>query len=311
MMACVFSGQGAQKPGMGFDLYESDPAAREIYRIAENVLGRDLLTLDEQQLVQTRFAQPAIVAMSLSVWSAFVRQAPKVSVMAFAGFSLGEYSALGAAGVLEPPDLLALVQERARLMQEVAETINGEMYAVMGLDGSVVSELLEQASFAGKVFAVNFNSPGQTVIAGLADEMPACCRMLRTAGAGKIRKLQVSGAFHTPLMQPAATKLKDFARSLNFRPAKTPLYANNSAEPLPADVDWPEYLAQHICQPVRWSDEVSRLGQDGCDLFLEFGPGKVLTGLIRRILPDVTALPVESKASLDAALSAVADKVRT
>jgi len=109
MMACVFSGQGAQKPGMGFDLYESDPAAREIYRIAENVLGRDLLTLDEQQLVQTRFAQPAIVAMSLSVWSAFVRQAPKVSVMAFAGFSLGEYSALGAAGVLELPDLLALV----------------------------------------------------------------------------------------------------------------------------------------------------------------------------------------------------------
>ena len=121
MMACVFSGQGAQKPGMGIDLYESDPAAREIYRTAENVLGYDLLTLDEQQLVQTCFAQPAIVAMSLSVWSAFVRQAPKVPVMAFAGFSLGEYSALGAAGVLEPPDLLALVQDRARLMQEVAE----------------------------------------------------------------------------------------------------------------------------------------------------------------------------------------------
>lgn len=311
MMACIFSGQGAQKPGMGIDLYESDPAAREIYRTAENVLGYDLLTLDEQQLAQTRFAQPAIVAMSLSVWSAFVRQARKVPVMAFAGFSLGEYSALGAAGVLELPDLLALVQERARLMQEAAETTHGEMYAVMGPDGSVISELLTQPPFAGKIFAVNFNSPGQTVIAGPADEMPACCRMLSAAGAGKIRKLQVSGAFHTPLMQSAANKLKIFARSLTFRPAEVPLYSNNSAAPLSSDMDWPEYLAQHMCQPVHWSDEVLRLGQDGCDLFLEFGPGKVLTGLIRRILPDVAALPVENKASLDGALLAVAGRDRS
>lgn len=305
MIACVFSGQGAQKPGMGVDLSQQSEAARKVYKIASDVLDCDLLALGEPELAQTRYAQLSIVTMSLAAWAAFCEGAADLPAPAFAGFSLGEYSALGAAGVLDLPDLFRLVRERARLMQEASDAIPGVMYAVMGLEEDTLLQVVGQPEFDGKVFAVNFNSPGQTVIAGLASAAEICVNELSSAGARKIRKLNVSGAFHTPLMEPAARQLTDFARGLTFHSPHAPLYANGTAAPIPLNTNWPDYLAQHMCSPVRWTNEILRLHQDGCQTFVEFGPGKILTGLIRKIVPDCPAFAVEDCRTLSDALAAL------
>jgi len=304
MIACVFSGQGSQKPGMGTDLCAVSPAARAVYGQASAVLGFDVLALDEEQLTQTRYAQLAIVTLSMAAWAAFKEQAGTLPPLAFAGFSLGEYSALGAAGVLDLPELLALVQERSRLMQEATDSVAGAMYAVMGMDEQLLLEVVARPQFAGQVFAVNFNSPGQIVIAGLEGAAAACAEELTAAGARKIRKLNVSGAFHTPLMADAAHRLTEYARRLTFRTPTAPFYSN-SGRCLSPDVSWPEYLSEHMCSPVRWTEEVLQLHADGAEKFIEFGPGKVLTGLIRKITADVPAMPVEDSKTLADAVSAL------
>lgn len=305
MIACVFSGQGSQKTDMGQELCAQSPAARSVYAAAADFLGFDLLTLDEEQLAQTRFAQLSIVTMSLAAWAAFKESAGDLPTTAFAGFSLGEYSVLVAAGVLTLTDLLKLVNERARLMQAASDATPGVMYAVMGMDDAILLEVVGQPQFAGKVYAVNFNCPGQTVIAGLEEPAAACVEALTAAGARKIRRLNVSGAFHTPLMQPAAEQLTAFAGGLTFSQPSGVVYSNTSGLPLPADTDWPAYLALHMCSPVRWTAEVSNLKQDGAAAFFEFGPGKVLTGLIRKITPESVVQPVEDSRTLADALAAL------
>jgi [acyl-carrier-protein] S-malonyltransferase len=214
---------------------------------------------------------------------------------------------LGAAGVLELPSLLTLINERARLMQEACEATPGAMYAVIGFDDDRLLDIVGQPRYAGQVFAVNFNCPGQTVIAGFEAPAAACAEELTAAGARKPRRLNVSGAFHTPLMEPAAQKLAVFARGLTFHEPAGAIYTNTSGARMPAGTDWPAYLASHMCGPVRWTREILNMQQDGCHTFIEFGPGKVLAGLIRKILPDGTAaLPVEDSVTLAAALAAVA-----
>ena len=308
MIAAVFSGQGSQKPGMGSELCTASAAARAVYEQASGLSGFDVLALDKEQLAQTRFAQLAIVTMSLAAWAAFKEQVPALPPAAFAGFSLGEYSALGAVGVLDLPDLLALVQERARLMQDATDAVAGSMYAVMGMDEQLLLEVVARPQFAGQVFAVNFNSPGQTVIAGLEGPAADCAGELTAAGARKIRKLNVSGAFHTPLMADAARQLAEYARRLDFKAPVAPFYSN-TGRILASDVSWPDYLAEHMVSPVRWTGEVLRLQTDGADKFFEFGPGKVLTGLICKIVADTPALPVEDSKTLGDAVSALASGV--
>lgn len=305
MIACVFSGQGSQKTGMGQELCTQSPAARSVYAEAADFLGFDLLTLDDEQLAQTRFAQLSIVTMSLAAWAAFKESAGDLPSTVFAGFSLGEYSVLGAAGVLTLTGLLTLVDERARLMQAVSDATPGVMYAIMGMDDAKLLEVVGQPQYAGKVYAVNFNCPGQTVIAGLEEPAAVCVEALTAAGARKIRRLNVSGAFHTPLMQSAAEQLTAFARSLSFRQPSSIIYSNSSGFQLPADTDWPVYLATHMCSPVRWTDEVLQLRHNGAAAFFEFGPGKVLTGLIRKITPESIVQPVEDSRTLADALAAL------
>ncbi len=298
MIACIFSGQGSQKEGMGQDLCLSSGAAAKIYEDAKRQLGIDLLALTSEELAQTRYAQISIVVMSLAAYAA-LQEKKAFKPAAMAGFSLGEYSALGASGVLSQNDLLDLVQERARLMQEASDKTPGVMYAVLGLDDQPLMDVVNRPEYAGKVFAVNFNCPGQVVIAGFESECAACAEALQAAGARKIRQLNVSGAFHTVLMQDAAERLAAFARSLTFNPPSCPLYSNANGQMIPDDVDWPDYLAAHMCSPVRWTSEIQNLEQAGIRTFIELGPGKVLTGLVKKIATDAVAMPGENQAMLD------------
>jgi [acyl-carrier-protein] S-malonyltransferase len=261
--------------------------------------------LSEEDLAQTRYTQLSVVTLSLAAWEAMKEVQELAGPVAFAGFSVGEYSAMGAAGVLDLPDLLGLVKVRARLMQEATEKTPGAMYAVIGLDDSVLQEVLERPDFKNRVFASNLNCPGQVVIGGYEESADACAEALKTAGARRLTRLKVNAAFHTPLMEPAANELATYARKLTFRQPAGPFYSNLTASLMDTNQNWPGYLASQMKNPVRWSEEVSRMTGDGCATWLEFGPGKVLTGLIRKIVTGSTPWPVEDGKTLDDAVNAL------
>ncbi|NLO37306.1 MAG: ACP S-malonyltransferase [Clostridiaceae bacterium] len=302
MHSIIFSGQGAHYAGMGVALCQASPAARSLYQTASGCLGLDLLTLTADQLSQTRFAQPAIVAYSMACLAALREQVGSLPDEAcLAGFSLGEYTALGASGILDIPNLLRLVQARADFMQQAAEQNPGAMAAVIGLDDEIIAALLAEPAWRGRVFAVNFNAPGQVVVSGEQAVMDDCLAACRASGARKTIPLDVSGAFHTPLMQPAADRLFTYARNLCFKATASCLYSNLSGARLPETVDWPDYLARHLCGPVLWTAEVRQMAKDGTTCFLEAGPGKVLCGLVRRILPGAVAQPLDLPDGLEPA----------
>ncbi len=305
MIAFVFPGQGSQKTGMGQDLCRASEAAARLVGAASAVAGIDLLALDEAALAQTRYAQLAIVAHSLAAHAALKAALPAAlaeAPAAFAGFSLGEYSAFTAAGQLTLEETMRLVTRRAELMQEASAARPGAMSAVLGLPAEAFEAILSRPPFAGRVFAVNDNAPGQMVIAGEAEAVAEAAGPLKEAGARRIVPLAVSGAFHTSLMAPAAAPLTEFARGFAFRPGSGPVYSNRTAEPLPASIDMPVYLAEHMQSPVLWRQEVARLVAGGCTAFVECGTGKVLAGLIRKIAPDVPVWAVEDAATLQAAI---------
>jgi [acyl-carrier-protein] S-malonyltransferase len=305
MIGCVFSGQGSQYVGMGQDLCSRSGAARQVYRQAGDLLGYDLQKLSEEELAQTRFTQLSVVTLSLAAWHALCEVRGLPGQLAYAGFSVGEYSAMGASGVLDLPDLLGLVRERARLMQQAAEATPGAMYAVLGLDDSVLQEVLSRPAYIGKVYAANFNCPGQVVIAGLAESCDACAEELKTAGARRLTRLRVNAAFHTPFMADAARELARYAEKLTFRKPGGPFYCNPAGSLFDDSQSWPAYLARQMSSPVRWSQEVSHLHEDGCTTWLEFGPGKVLSGLIRKIIPGSAPWPVEDGKTLDEAVASL------
>ncbi len=312
MLACVFSGQGSQYPGMGRQICAGHQEARLIYEEAADVLGFDPLNLTDSQLAMTRYIQPAVVTLSLAVWRAFfaamnAQGGPglPLSTCQFAGFSLGEYSALGAAGILDFASLLGLVRERARLMQEAAEQKPGAMYAVLGLNDDQIMTVLGQPAYKDRVFAANFNAPGQLVISGEETAAAECARTLLSAGARRTIRLNVNGAFHTPLMADAARVLSHYASGLVFHATEGRIYGNPDGRCLTGRINWPDHLAAQMISPVRWSDEVLCLAHDGAGRFVEFGPGKVLCGLIRKITPAAAAWPVEDDDSLAAALRAL------
>ena len=305
MIACIFSGQGSQTVGMGQKLAASSPAARKIYADATEVAGIDLLTLDESQLAQTRYAQLAIVTLSLAAFAAFREAGDPGQALAFAGFSLGEYSALSAAGVLDTTAVLRLVEERSRLMQQAAEANPGAMYAILGLGDDTVESILAQPEFAGQVYPVNYNCPGQLVIAGAEAETASAADALKAAGAKRALKLTVNGAFHTRFMADAAPGLSAFAKALDFAQPVGDLYSNRTGEVVPAGIDWPDYLAEHLFNAVLWTREVQALAAAGATTFIEFGPGKVLSGLVKKILPGATITNVDDPDSLAATLAAL------
>jgi [acyl-carrier-protein] S-malonyltransferase len=267
---------------MAEEMISAYPQAASLYKEAEEITGIDLTRLTGEELAQTRYSQLAIVVHSVASLMKERSENPESesSTTAYAGFSLGEYTALFAAGVLPYPKLLRLVNERARIMQEAAEKTPGAMYAILGLTDERVESAL---SAIDDVYPVNYNCPGQLVIAGTEAAAEQAAAELLALGARRAMRLSVNGAFHSPLMAVAAGELREFASTLEFAPLSVPLYSNATGGRVLPDTDWPSYLEAHACSPVRFTKEIRTMREDGYDEFVEIGPGKVLTGLVKKI----------------------------
>ena len=291
-VAYVFPGQGSQWVGMGRDLYSSSPQAREVFEEADLTLGFPLSRLcfegPEEVLRQTVNAQPAILAVSI----AYLRASPEFQERAptfVAGHSLGEYTALVAARVLDFADALYLARERGRLMQEAGEKAAGGMVAIIGLEEASVNDICQPT---GTQIA-NINCPGQIVISGSTQALAQAIELAKAKGAQRTIPLQVSGAFHSPLMQPAAEGMSQAVSRATFHDPVVPIVANTTAQPITSAEAVKVELLNQLCHCVRWQRSIEYMIEEGVSTFVEVGPGQVLTGLIRRIDKEVQVLNIE------------------
>ena len=290
-LAYIFPGQGAQSPGMGQDVFDEFDAGHAVFKAADERLGFAISQLcfdgPDEKLKETAIAQPAIVTVSLAYLAA-VRDMEVLPQPDFvAGHSLGEYTALAAAGALEFADAIQLAALRGRLMQLAAQQMPGTMAAVLGMDEASLTQLAAESG----VFIANYNSPGQLVISGAKDSMARVIESLISKGA-KVVPLAVSGAFHTPLMAPAVEGLTRVVERLNFKDATIPIIANTSGQPITAAEDIRAELLKQLTTSVYWQKSVEYMVASGTSTFVEIGPGKVLTGLIRRINRDVRTMNI-------------------
>lgn len=285
LKAFVFPGQGSQFPGMCKDLYDAHAEAREMFQAADRLLGFSLTDVmfngTADDLKQTKVTQPAVFLHSVVAQRLMTIEKPDM----VAGHSLGEFSALVACGALRFEDALLLVSARAQAMQAACEANPGTMAAVLGLDDEKVVEICEKTS--GVVVAANFNNPGQIVISGEVEAVDAACVALKEAGARRALRLNVGGAFHSPLMQPAAEDLKAAILKTDFHKPFCPIYQNVTAKAETNPETIRENLLKQLTAPVRWTQSVQNMIADGATQFYEFGPGDVLKGMIRKINPDV------------------------
>lgn len=285
--AFVFPGQGSQFPGMCKDLYDAYPEAREMCQAANRLLGFSLTDVmfegSDEDLKQTKVTQPSVFLHSVVSQRLMTIERPEM----VAGHSLGEFSALVACGALRFEDALLLVSARAQAMQAACEANPGTMAAVLGLPDEQVDDICKNHK-DGVVVAANFNCPGQVVISGEIDAIDAICPVFKEAGARRALRLPVGGAFHSPLMAPAAEALAEAIKKTEFQKPFCPIYQNVTAKPSMNPEEIRENLLKQLTAPVRWTQSVQNMIADGADEFYEFGPGDVLKGLIRKINPDVT-----------------------
>jgi [acyl-carrier-protein] S-malonyltransferase len=302
-IAFVFPGQGSQVVGMGRDLGE----ASQRWDAASAALGFDLKTLvfegPEADLTLTANTQPAILATSVVALDALTAAGVRCEFVA--GHSLGEYSALVAAGAIDFADAIRTVRARGQFMQEAVPAGEGAMAAVLGLDRALVAQACEEAKDVGPVQLANLNGPGQTVIAGATAAVKKAADLAKAKGAKRAVLLPVSAPFHSALLKPAAERLATVLRGIRFRDLAVPLVTNVDADLLTEGAKVADTLVRQVTAPVRWEDVVLRLGKEGVTVCVEVGPGKVLSGLNRRIASEMQVLNVEDRASLRAALEAL------
>lgn len=294
-VALVFPGQGSQFAGMGKDLAEHYLEAREVFERADAALGEPLSRLcfegPEEQLRLTANTQPAILTVSLAAYA--VLAARGAAFEGVAGHSLGEYSAVGAAGGLSVEDLVRTVRRRGRLMQEAVPVGVGAMSAVLGPARDDVEAACREASIMGEVAVpANFNAPEQTVIAGHAGAVARAGALLAARGAKRVVPLPVSAPFHSPLMRPAREGLAPVLAALDVKVLSVPLFNNVDASPVREGQAVSDGLVRQVDAPVRWVELVERMAADGFDTFIEIGPGGVLSGLIRRIVRGAATIQV-------------------
>lgn len=299
-IAFVFSGQGAQAPGMGKELYDCSPAAKAVFDLADSIrpgTSQQCFEGTQEELNVTINTQPCLFACDLA--AAKAAQERGIQPDCAAGFSLGEAAAFAFSGMLTEAEAFSMVCKRAELMNEAAQKNPGAMAAVMKLSPQQVETLCGPIENA---WPVNYNSPKQTVVAASADTIDQVVEAA-SAQRGRAVKLAVSGAFHSPLMHSAADGLREYLASVSLREERLPVYANLTAEPYGEDKK--ETMAAQCENPVRWQKTIENMIANGVDTFIEVGVGKTLAGLIKKINPEVTVYQIENKEGLDAAAEAL------
>lgn len=300
--AFLFAGQGAQYLGMGRDLYDQYPIVQETIDQASQVLGYDLRHLidrEEEKLNQTRYTQPAILATSVAIYRLLQEKGYQSDMVA--GLSLGEYSALVASGALDFEDAVALVAKRGAYMEEAAPAGSGKMVAVLNTPVEVIEEACQKASELGVVTPANYNTPAQIVIGGEVVAVDRAVELLQEAGAKRLIPLKVSGPFHTALLEPASQKLAETLAQVNFSDFTCPLVGNTEAAVMQKE-DIAQLLTRQVKEPVRFYESIAVMQEAGVTNFIEIGPGKVLSGFVKKIDKTAKLATVEDQASLEALL---------
>jgi [acyl-carrier-protein] S-malonyltransferase len=301
----VFPGQGSQSLGMLGELAETYPIVEQTYAEASEALGFDLWTLvrqgPQEELNLTMNTQPAMLAAGVAVWRVW-KQVQGSTPLFMAGHSLGEYSALVCAGALAFPDAVKIVSARGGFMQKAVPEGSGSMAAILGLNDEKVQEVCRSVNSNKVVEAVNFNAPGQVVIAGEKEAVKQACERLKEVGAKRVMLLPVSVPSHCALMRPAAKKLSEQLKDLNISSPAIPVLHNVNVSPVQDVEKIRNLLIEQLYKPVRWVEAVRRMAEAGCAVLLEVGPGKVLTGLTKRIDRSLTGMAVYDTKSLNLAL---------
>ncbi len=301
----LFPGQGAQFVGMGKEIYSEFSAVRDVFGQASDALGYDLaekcFTGPEETLTRSDICQPAILTTSIAALTALNEIAGEaLSPSVYAGLSLGEYSALVAAGQLGLESAVKLTAARGKFMQEACDINPGTMYSILGLESGAVENVCNIIrENGGLVWAANYNSPTQLVISGEAEAAGQAAEMCTEKGAGRTIELKVAGAFHTPLMQPAADNLAKALKQETFSPGSSPVLSNVGAIPHGSAAQVRDMLARQVTEPVKWVQSVEWCREKGITEFIEIGPGKVVSGLIRRIDRSMKSTPVLSPESIN------------
>ncbi len=299
-VAHVFPGQGSQMVGMGYRLYQSSRSAREVFEEADEALGFPLSRLcfegPEEELRQTINAQPAIMTVSVACLRAASELNNQVKPAFVAGHSLGEYTALVAANVLGFTDAIRLVRERGRLMQQAGEIKPGGMVAVIGLDEPILRDVCRES---GAEIA-NYNCAGQIVLSGSKDALARASEIAKAKGARRVIPLQVSGAFHSTLMQPTVEGMAQAISQVKFKTPEVPIVVNSTAQPVTTADEVKEELLRQLCHCVQWQPSVEYMVKEGVGTFIEIGPGQVLSGLIKRICDKVQVITMSDPESIKA-----------